>query len=254
MDLQKFRLVKNMKWRVMVYALVFFVVVALVISPPAESSVVTDGDVRIVYYSVDVTPQVPDPTIPPVSLEKAIAVWKKANSDLLFVQSDMANNYIKWNRHTSEEHSGLTTCDSATYQHRIDCVLDITLGMDCGGNYNQFSEKAVTLIIAHEIGHVLGLNHTGDEGHLMGGRSNVQDDFDTNGYVIPDDFRGWLIDLEKIHQQVQEINDTIYDLQAKQEATGVSDQLIQLIDERYRLIDQTDGFTDKFACNSNTVS
>ena len=78
----------------------------------------------------------------------------------------------------------------------------------------------MTLIIAHEIGHVLGLSHTGDEGHLMGGRSNVQDDFDTNGYVIPDDFRGWLIDLEKIHQQVQEINDTIYDLQAKQEATG----------------------------------
>ena len=67
-----------MKWRVMVYALVFFVVAALVIPSPVESSVVTDGDVRIVYYSVDVTPQVPDPTIPLVSLEKAIVVWKKS--------------------------------------------------------------------------------------------------------------------------------------------------------------------------------
>ena len=252
MDLWKYNPVKNQKRRVMICVVASaFLSTVVVLSPSEGSSVIIKDDLMTVSYTVDAIPQVPDPSIPSTAIEKATAAWEKVNPDLVFVRSGSASNHIKWDIHSSDEHTGLATCGpTLLHKFKFKCTLEVALGEGCNGNYNQFNEKMVTFIIAHEIGHVLGLSHTSDEGHLMWGKDGSLEDFDAKNFVIPDDFRDWRTNQTQIRQQIQDISSTIHGLRAEHEATGVLDRQIQFTDEQYRMIGQLDEFANKFVCDS----
>jgi len=153
------------------------------------SNVVTSDKHRIIYYSFEEVPNVPDKQIPINALEKAIDTWEKYNPSLEFIESENSNIEIKWQKYASSTHTGLATCNTVLFGILSHCVLDISIGAeDCNSNFVQNDENMVVNILMHEIGHALGLGHTSEENHLMYSTESPQISFNTNGYDMPKRF------------------------------------------------------------------
>lgn len=86
--------------------------------------------------------------------------------------------------------AGITECEYLIYddfeeQYYCNILVDLA-DLDCNDNPIYWDKDTVTNIIKHEIGHVLGLDHSSDENHLMYSPDDGLIDFDDLGYVIPD--------------------------------------------------------------------
>jgi len=191
------------------------------LSPTVEniqqiSNVITSSDNKIVYYSFEDTPSLPDKQIPVNGLKKAIETWEAINPNLEFIQSENSNIEIRWQVHASPTHTGLATCSTVLFGVLSHCVLDISVGAnDCNGNFVQDDENMVANILMHEIGHTLGLGHTSETGHLMFSTESPQISFDTKGYAIPDRFEELYIGQKALLQQEKEILAEIESLDIK---------------------------------------
>jgi len=191
------------------------------LSPTVEniqqiSNVITSSDDKIIYYSFEDTPPLPDKQIPINALKKAIETWEAINPNLEFIQSENSNIEIRWQVHASPTHTGLATCSTVLFGILSHCVLDISVGVnDCNGNFIQDDENMVANILMHEIGHALGLGHTSETGHLMFSTESPQITFDTKGYAIPDRFEELYIGQKAILQQEKEIRAEIESLDIK---------------------------------------
>ncbi len=73
----------------------------------------------------------------------------------------------------------------------------------------------VANILMHEIGHALGLGHTGDEDHLMYSTVSPETSFDSNGYLIPERFDELYVGQKLLLIQEKEIQEKIGSLDAK---------------------------------------
>jgi len=191
------------------------------LSPSVEniqqiSNVIIQSDNEIIYYSFEDVPSIPDKQIPVNALKKAIASWEAINPNLEFIQSENSNMEIRWQVYASSTHTGVATCSSVLFGILSHCVLDISVGVeDCNGNFIQDDENMVTNILMHEIGHALGLGHTGETGHLLYSTQSTQISFDTKGYAIPDRFEELYIGQKAILEQEQEIRAEIESLDIK---------------------------------------
>jgi len=180
------------------------------------SNVITSTDSKIVYYSFEDAPSLPDKQIPINALKKAIETWEVINPNLEFVQSENANMEIKWQVYASSTHTGLASCSTVLFGILSHCVLDISVGTnDCNGNFVQDDENMVTNILMHEIGHALELGHTSETGHLMFSTQSPQISFDAKGYAIPDRFEELYIGQKALLQQQKEISAEIKSLDIK---------------------------------------
>ena len=263
-----------------------------VLSPTPEkiqqiSNVITSSENKIVYYSFEDVPSVPDKQIPVNALKKAIETWEATNPNLEFIQSENSNVEIRWQVFASSSHTGLATCQSVLYGILNHCILDISIGdEDCNGNFIQDDENMVTNILMHEIGHALGLGHTSETGHLMYSTESPQISFDAMGYVIPDRFEELYVGQKALVQQEKEIRAELesldikisreqsqYDEYAKQyqyyegktlsqsdykKAEKAFDTLNSqvekvngLIDEQNKLIDQINEIVQQLGCKPN---
>ena len=181
------------------------------LSPTVEniqqvSNVLPSSENRIVYYSFEDIPSVPDTQIPINAMKKAIETWEANNPNLEFIQSENSNIEIKWQKFASSTHTGLATCNSVLFGILSHCVLDISIGdEDCNGNFVQNDENMVTNILMHEIGHALGLGHTGEYGHLMYSDENPEINFDTKGFVVPERFEELYVGQHALLKQEKEI-------------------------------------------------
>lgn len=181
------------------------------LSPSVESiqqisNVITSSDNKIVYYSFEDVPSIPDKQIPINALKKAIETWEAINPNLEFIQSENSNIEIRWQVYATSTHTGLATCSTVLFGILSHCVLDISVGAnDCNDNFVQDDENMVANILMHEIGHTLGLGHTSETGHLMFSTESPQIDFDTKGYAIPDRFEELYIGQKALLQQEKEI-------------------------------------------------
>ncbi|NOS61650.1 MAG: peptidase, partial [Nitrosarchaeum sp.] len=93
---------------------------------------VTKNEQKVIYYSIQAIPNLPDEQIPLNALHKALGTWKSLNPNLNFVESDDPGIEIRWQVYASETHSGLATCNSALFGILNHCVLDISVGNeDC---------------------------------------------------------------------------------------------------------------------------
>ena len=181
------------------------------LSPTVEniqqvSNVLPSNESRIVYYSFEDVPSVPDKQIPINALKKAIETWEANNPNLEFIQSENSNIEIRWQKFASSTHTGLATCDSVLFGILSHCVLDISIGdEDCNGNFVQNDENMVTNILMHEIGHALGLGHTSEYGHLMYSDENPEINFETKGYAVPERFEELYVGQHALLKQEKEI-------------------------------------------------
>ena len=233
-----------------------------------EASGSTAVFARGVLLAVDELPDIQNATIPANALKRATAAWEQANPHMGI--KDVNTIRILWSVGIPTEHTGLALCTASGT-----CVLEIWLGgYDCNGDFVQYDEDTITDTIMHEIGHTLGLNHTGDERHLMYGTDHVQDDFDTLGYVIPDRLDGWFVGQEEIDSaldglgvQIGTLESEWDELDAEYEsyvnksqpltakeytrAMELYDRLNQIVDELDRLIVRHNELVDLYNCYPN---
>ena len=194
---------------------------ATILSPTPEkiqqiSNAVIQSEHKIVYYSFEDVPLLPDKQIPINALKKAIDTWEAINPNLEFIQSQNSNIEIRWQVYASSTHTGLATCSSVLFGILNHCVLDISVGADdCNGNFVQDDENMVTNILMHEIGHALGLGHTSETGDLMFSTESPQISFDTKGFAVPDRFEELYVGQKAILQQEKEIRAEIESLDIK---------------------------------------
>ena len=202
------------------------------------SKIVTKNEQKIIYYSIQVIPNLPDEQIPLNALHKALGAWKSLNPNLDFVESDDPNIEIRWQVYASETHSGLATCNSALFGILNHCVLDISVGNeDCNGNYVQNDENMVSNIIMHEIGHAIGLGHSADKTHLMYSDESSVVDFDSQGFIVPKKFEELYVGQKSLLDQDSEIRSQIESLDKK-----ISREKLQY-DEYYKQYEYYDGKT-----------
>jgi len=86
-----------------------------ILSPTPEkiqqiSSLIMSSEDKIVYYSFEDVPSLPDKQIPVNALKKAIDTWESVNPNLEFIQSENSNIEIRWQTYASSTHTGLATC------------------------------------------------------------------------------------------------------------------------------------------------
>jgi len=180
------------------------------------SDVVIPNGKKIIYYSFEDVPSIPDKQIPINALKKAITTWKEDNPQLEFIQSDSSNIEIRWQKYASSTHTGLATCNSVLFGILSHCVLDISVGAeDCNGDFIQNDENMVINILMHEIGHSLGLGHSSQTDHLMFSTESPQITFDNKGYVVPQRFEELYVGQKLLLQQEKEIRSNIESLDVK---------------------------------------
>ena len=262
------------------------------ISPTAEtfqqiSNAIDPNENKIIYYSFEDVPSIPDKQIPVNALKKAIEMWEVNNPNLEFIQSENSNIEIRWQVYASPTHTGLATCNSVLFGILSHCVLEISVGDDdCNGNFVQDDEDMVTNILMHEIGHALGLGHTSEIGHLMYSTQSPEITFDTKGYIIPDSLEQLYVGQKALLQQEKEIREELgaldvkisreqsqYDEYYKQyeyyegktlspsdyqkaekilsKVNSEAEKLNGLIDQQNQLIDQINEILNKLGCDPN---
>jgi hypothetical protein len=174
------------------------------------SKIIPKNEQKIIYYSIQSVPDLPDKQIPLNALHKALNAWKSLNPNLDFIESDNPVIEIRWQVYASETHSGLATCNSILFGILNHCVLDISVGNeDCNGNYVQNDENMVSNIIMHEIGHAIGLGHSTDKTHLMYSDESPMSVFDSQGFVIPKKFEDLYVGQKYLLDQDGEIRTQI---------------------------------------------
>ncbi|MCE9617792.1 MAG: matrixin family metalloprotease [Nitrosarchaeum sp.] len=202
------------------------------------SKIVPKNEQKILYYSIQAIPNLPDDQIPLNALHKALDAWKSLNPNLNFVESDDPDIEIRWQVYASKTHSGLATCNSTLFGILNHCVLDISVGNeDCSGNYVQNDENMVSNIIMHEIGHAIGLGHSADKTHLMYSDELPLADFDSQGFIVPKKFEELYVGQKSLLDQDNEIRSQLELLDKK-----ISREKSQY-DEYYKQYEYYDGKT-----------
>ena len=202
------------------------------------SKIVPKNEPKVLYYSIQAIPNLPDDQIPLNALHKALDAWKSLNPNLNFVESVDPDIEIRWQVYASKTHSGLATCNSALFGILNHCVLDISVGNeDCSGNYVQNDENMVSNIIMHEIGHAIGLAHSADKTHLMYSDELPIADFDSQGFIVPKKFEELYVGQKSLLDQDSEIRSQLELLDKK-----ISREKLQY-DEYYKQYEYYDGKT-----------
>ena len=165
-------------------------------------------------------------------IEKSFDMWAKLNPELNFKQVEEDHDILVI--FNLDDRSFATVPSPYDYTG----VIHLELGRyDCRGEQIEYAANPLVNIMMHEIGHILGLGHTLEEGHLMSGNDKfTQDPFDTLGYNIPTDLpvERTYVGSEPIRVRLDAISKEQTDLRALYEYPYPSDvrETLKLLVER----------------------
>lgn len=193
-----------------------------IVNAPSEKT-------RIVTYSINPIPKIPDQQIPINALNFAISKWEQHNNIEFVEVENFADVEIGWDTYSSPTHSGLATCYESLLGISDKCELSISLGEnDCSDNYIQVDMEMVANTIMHEIGHALGLDHHQDPNHLMYADDEfTQTDFDDKGLNIPESENEFYVGQEEIWQEYENISFEIELIQPEIDLMGSKYQTLE---------------------------
>jgi len=120
-------------------------------------------------------------------IDIAFNEWDQNNPNLVFEETTNqdADIHVTWIHLISGDHRGAGRLDCLANGERCDIIIGLE-ELNCRTEYVQYDQGKIANILAHEVGHALGLLHTLDQDHLMYGEDeSVQDNFDTLGLGIP---------------------------------------------------------------------
>lgn len=216
--------------------------------PQGISSATPPDVIHSVGYS-DI-PGYVDVPIVELAVIDAVQKWNMANPDMDFTiaESD-ADVTINWARYLPGSGLGLhhaTVADNGTRQGH---TITVRLGIDdCRSEYRPFAHGTLQYVIAHEIGHYLGLRHIDDKDHLMYSEelfnvdaARVYDNLNLNiprlerpdiattaGLEIQHEIDMLNAELERVQMQRQELRDAGVSLD---DNTAAHNDLVQKIQE-----------------------
>ena len=180
------------------------------------SNKITSKNHQIIYYSFEDVPNVPNEQIPVDALKTAITTWERNNPNLEFIESKNSNIEIKWQKYASSTHTGLATCNTVLFGILSHCVLEISIGVeDCDSNFVQNDENMMANTLMHEIGHALGLGHSGEINHLMYSTQSPEIVYDSNGFTVPERLDELYVGQSLLLHNQQEIELKIKTLDSK---------------------------------------
>ena len=159
---------------------------------------ITDNNIQnnkvLIVYVEDI-PNYSHESVTIKTVQNAIDDWSKLNPNLEFqlvTEKHNSNVEIKWTAKINypQDISGITNSEFMVYDdgsiasenHEI--VIDL-VNLDCNGSKIFWSKESITDTIKHEIGHVLGLDHSSDVNHLMYDPDDGINNMPTLGHVIP---------------------------------------------------------------------
>ena len=200
------------------------------------------SNIHTVSYD-DVPVYADEPTVER-AISDATRVWDMVNTnvDFTIVESDADVN-IQWARYMPGSalglHSARVTDDGTRERHSITVRLGID---DCHSTYQPFTHKTIQYIVAHEIGHYLGLRHVDDKTHLM----HSGDFFNVDSIRVYDDRNFGIPHVER-----PDIS-TVAGMRVQAEIDMLNDDLEQVSVQRQSLKNTAD--TEALDVNTNTYN
>ena len=187
--------------------------------------------------SYDEIPDYVDDKMVQEALSQALDAWATANPTVEFrlvddkMDSDVNIDWTKW---LSGDRLGMHVTRDISMGGESEKMHSIVIRLgseDCNSDYQQYSKDFLTYVIAHELGHYLGLRHISLNDHLMfsGDPLGSADDiftYNTHGYAVPT------------------INGAAYEFVAienlKANASAINEELDMLVDRHEELKRQND--------------
>ena len=116
------------------------------------------------------------------AVHDGFGAWSELNPHLEFIWVERNPLiWIEWAEYQSE-YVGLACIWCLGHEAFMDIIL---YGYNCEGERIHHSPNSVRNTVAHELGHILGLEHHVNQTHLMYGEDFLRDPFPTLGYTIP---------------------------------------------------------------------
>lgn len=142
------------------------------------------------------------------AIQDGFDAWAELNPGLAF--AEVKRNpliWVSWEEY-QPGHVGRACLDCLSRGASMDIIL---YGYNCRSERIYYMPNNIRNTIAHEFGHILGLEHHANKTHLMYGSDYVVDPFPTLGYTVPEELPEGFVGEREMVDRYWELNGILND-------------------------------------------